>query len=83
MQEQLKHQAKDYMTQSPEWYKFNDKVVIYNSLRNKWEEIVVTPLTARAGASLIHNNGVLYSIGGELKPGIRVAEVVAVELQSY
>ena len=69
------------MLQQPEWYKFNSRVLVYNSLRNNWEEIIVTPSTARAGAVLLHKDGVLYSVGGELKPGIRVAEVAAVKLQ--
>jgi N-acetylneuraminic acid mutarotase len=55
--------------------------LVYNSLRNNWEEIVVSQSTARAGAALLHKDGVLYSLGGELKPGVRVAEVAAVRLE--
>ena len=77
----LRQEAREYMLQQPEWYKFNSRVLVYNSLRNNWEEIIVTPSTARAGAVLLHKDGVLYSVGGELKPGIRVAEVAAVKLQ--
>ena len=77
----LRAEAKEYMIQHPEWYKFNPRVLVYNSKRNNWEEIVVTPLTARAGASLLHKEGELYSIGGETKPGIRDAHVVKVLLE--
>ena len=81
MEKQLRAEAKDYMLQQPEWYKFNSRVLVYNSLRNNWEEIVVTQSTSRAGAALLHKDGVLFSIGGELKPGVRVAEVAAVRME--
>lgn len=80
-QNQLKAEAKEYMLQSPEWYKFNPRVLAYNSVQNKWSEFVVTTSTARAGASLVYHKGVLYSIGGELKPGVRSPEVVAVKIE--
>ena len=80
-EKELRAEAKDYMLQLPEWYRFNSRVLVYNSLRNNWEEIVVTQSTSRAGAVLLHKDGVLFSIGGELKPGVRVAEVAAVSLE--
>ena len=80
-EKKLRAEAREYMLQLPEWYKFNSRVLVYNSLRNNWEEIVVTQSTARAGAALLHKDGVLYSVGGELKPGVRVAEVAAVRLE--
>jgi sialate O-acetylesterase len=80
-EQSLRKESKEYMLQQPEWYKFNSRVLVYNSLRNNWEEIIVTPSTARAGAVVLHKNGVLYSIGGELKPGVRVAEVATIKLQ--
>ena len=76
----LRTEAREYMLQSPEWYKFNNRVLLYNSLRNNWEEIFVTQSMARAGAALLYKEGCLYSIGGELKPGVRVPEVAAVSL---
>ena len=80
-EKELRAEAKEYMLRQPEWYKFNSRVLVYNSLRNNWEEIVVTQSTSRAGAALLHKDGVIYSIGGELKPGVRVAEVAAVRLE--
>ena len=77
----LRQEVREYMLQQPDWYKFNSQVLVYNSLRNNWEEIVVTQSTSRAGAALLHKDGVLYSIGGELKPGVRVAEVATVRLE--
>ncbi len=80
-QNNLKAEAKEYMLQSPEWYKFNSRVLLYNSIKNNWSELVVTSSTARAGASLVYHNGIAYSIGGELKPGVRVAEVVGIKTE--
>ena len=80
-EKELRAEAKEYMLHEAEWYKFNSRVLVYNSLRNNWEEIVVTQSTSRAGAALLHKDGVIYSIGGELKPGVRVAEVAAVRLE--
>lgn len=79
-QNQLRTEAKDYMLQNPEWYKFNSRILAYNSVKNNWRELVVTTSTARAGASLLYHNGILYSVGGELKPGVRSPEVVAVKI---
>lgn len=79
-QNRLSAESKEYMLQPCEWYKFNSRILVYNSAKNNWSELVVTTSTARAGASLLYHKGTLYSVGGELKPGVRSSEVVAVKI---
>lgn len=80
LQKILKEEGREYMLQQPEWYKFNNKVLVYNSLRGEWLEVATSADMARAGASLLHKEGMLYLIGGELKPGIRVPKMVLLEM---
>ena len=48
----LKSEAKTYMLHPAEWYRFNDRILIYNTRRDKWEEAVRSQDVARAGAAL-------------------------------
>ena len=71
----LRHPEKDYLLHPVEWYKFNDRILVYNANRNIWQEVARTPQTARAGAALAGWNKTFYNINGELKPGIRTPQV--------
>ncbi|WP_304858238.1 cyclically-permuted mutarotase family protein [uncultured Bacteroides sp.] len=75
----LKSVAKAYMTMLPEFYRFNDKILIYNTVEDCWKEVVCSSQTARAGAALVGNGNVFFNINGELKPGIRTPEIVKIE----
>lgn len=77
----LKAISKKYMLQEPGSYQFNDRICIYNACRNLWKELLRTPATARAGAALVGNGEKLFSINGELKPGIRTPEIVEIVIQ--
>lgn len=77
----LKVVIKEYMTRSPEFYQFNDKILVYNSRRNVWIEVGQSPAVARAGAAIIGKDSVFYSIYGELKPGIRTPEIKMITIE--
>lgn len=70
----------DYMTHEPAWYRFNPHVFSFKD--NRWNDLGTSQHTARAGATLVHHQGHLYLIGGELKPGIRVPKVIRLTLNS-
>lgn len=67
-----------YMEHDPAWYRFNDRVLVYNTTTARWSvSSVPAPQSARAGAATVSLPGgegvVLFN--GELKPGVRTPEV--------
>lgn len=62
-----------YMTHPKEWYQFNRYITLYNN--NKWHILGKHEAAARAGAALAYDGTYIYIIGGELKPGIRTADI--------
>lgn len=75
----LKRAAKAYMTMPPEAYRFNDRILVYNTVEDAWKEVLRCPGTARAGAALVGNGECFFNIAGELKPGIRTPEIVRIK----
>lgn len=71
----LKTIGKEYMLLPAEQYRFNDRLMIYNTRRDRWEEVFRHPGLARAGAALVGRGNTFFSINGELKPGIRTPEI--------
>lgn len=77
----LKSAAKIYMSMSPEAYRFNDKILIYDTVEDCWTEVMSSSQTARAGAALVGNGRVFFNINGELKPGIRTPGIAKMEME--
>ena len=67
---------KEYMKQAAEWYKFNGRLLAFDTKREQWHLVQKNQLYARAGALLTTDGEYIYYIGGELKPGIRTPEIV-------
>jgi len=75
--EAIQNQAPDYLQHPIPWYRFNQKVLIFDPNSEQWSIAESTPDTARAGASAIAGpNADLYIFGGELKPRIRTSETL-------
>lgn len=76
----LRAVQREYMEREPAWYRFNDRVLVYNTTTGRWSvSRERTPESARAGAGATPmrwgtSPGVLL-FNGELKPGIRTPEV--------
>ena len=71
-----------YLRHQPEWYHFRRDVLTYHTITDSWGVLPGDSLLARAGACLtpeIGGKGWSYS-GGELKPGVRSADVSHVEV---
>lgn len=77
----LQAPAPDYLSHPVEWYRFNKYILAYNTRQQQWQTIACTPYTARAGAAAVVWNGDVFSINGELKPGIRTPEITRIEIE--
>lgn len=77
----LQKPEKDYLLHPVEWYKFNRKILVYNTRENTWQEVLSTPDVARAGAALVGDGRTFFSINGELKPGIRTPRIVKISVE--
>jgi sialate O-acetylesterase len=68
-------QQKNYLSHDVQWYQYNPDVMIYDVKLKKWECLGQSGHAARAGCALItYKNGFII-VGGEIKPGIRSANV--------
>lgn len=71
-----------YMLHEPEWYKFNDRLMVYDMKEDAWNTVIRSSRLARAGAVLVSGgNDSFYNINGELKPGIRTPEITRIWLK--
>lgn len=77
----LQKPEKDYLLHPVEWYKFNRKILVYNTRENTWQEVLSTSDVARAGAALVGDGRTFFSINGELKPGIRTPRIVKISVE--
>ncbi len=75
-------QDSQYLRHAPDWYRFRKDVLIYHTITDSWGLLPGNSQLARAGACLTPETGGQgwsYS-GGELKPGVRSADVTHVEV---
>ncbi len=78
-QELLKFKA-SYFEKDPEEFKWNKNILIYNAKTNKWKSIGELPFNAPCGEGLVLIKNKIYSIGGEIKPGIRTSKIYRGEI---
>lgn len=69
-----------YLGHAPEWYRFNNELLIYHTITDTWVTESQSPLLARAGAGLVKMDNEWIVIAGESKPGIRSADVTGIEM---
>ena len=69
--EALKVYKENYFGAEPKSYNWNRKVLVYNATTNKWKAIGEVPFDAPCGAALLLLHDNIYSINGEIKPGVR------------
>lgn len=70
----------DYLTHNQQWYRFRSEVLVYNLITDSWAVLPGHEGLARAGAMVVPFEGNWYSLGGELKPGIRSGSTHAVSM---
>lgn len=69
--DELKNYKTAYFGAEPSWYNWNKKILIFDATRNSWKSIGEVPFDAPCGAALLIMNSSIYSINGEIKPGVR------------
>lgn len=72
---------KDYMKRPASWYQFSKDLLVYNLRTKAWYLIPDIEGFNKAGGCLLHQNGTLYMVCGETKPGIRTNEIVKKKLK--
>lgn len=72
---ELKKVGKEYMSQRPDWYRFNRTLSVFNSHEQRWFSLGDYEEVARAGAGIVGWDDNLYVICGEIKPGVRTSRV--------
>lgn len=78
--ERLHAEQAQYMFQPEAWYGFNNELVIYHTITNTWVTESQSPLLARAGAAIVKCGSEWVVVNGEVKPGIRSADVTAIKM---
>ncbi|MDK0721800.1 cyclically-permuted mutarotase family protein [Clostridium perfringens] len=78
--ESLAEFKKEYFGRDPQDFAWNTKVLIYNSKNNEWKSIGDVPFNAPCGEALILDRDNIFSINGEIKPGIRTNKIYSGEL---
>ncbi len=65
----------DYMGLKPVDYQWNRQVLSFNPNTNQWQELGASPYLPNCGSALVANQENALLISGEIKPGLRTAEV--------
>ena len=73
--EKLNAEAKMYLFHASDWYKFNPRLMLFNTKNNTWQTLWDFPQAALAGASAVNAGNIVYVVNGELKPGIRTPRI--------
>ena len=68
----------EYMTQSAEWYRFRDRILVYHTITDTWTEVGGFPALARCGASVVSDGSGWLLIDGESKPGVRATDATRI-----
>ena len=69
--EELKNYKAAYFGAEPNSYNWNRKILVFDATKNSWKSIGEVPFDAPCGAALLMKNNSIYSINGEIKPGVR------------
>ena len=64
-----------YFGKEPFRYEWNRKILVFNAKENRWRSIGEVPFDAPCGAALLKHGNILYSINGEIKPGVRTPRI--------
>ena len=60
-----------YFTAEPYEFNWNKDILIYNAKKNTWRSVGKVPFGAPCGEGLVLKGNNIYSINGEIKPGVR------------
>lgn len=66
-----------YFTADPYEFNWNKDVLIYNAQQDTWRSVGKVPFDAPCGEGLVLMDNHIYSINGEIKPGVRTNAIYA------
>lgn len=75
-------ECRNYLKMPPAHYKFNSELSVFNTRTGEWSVLETCGFTARAGAAFLRCDNYLFSINGEIKPGVRSTEVWRMQLKN-
>lgn len=71
----------DFMSQQPEDYRWNNRVLAYDPARNTWGDLGPNPYLPNCGSGVVETApGVFALAGGEVKPGLRTNAVKSLSM---
>ena len=68
---ELEKYRHDYFTKDPQDFNWNKDMLVYDATNNTWKSIGQVPFMAPCGEGLVKIGDTIYSINGEIKPGVR------------
>lgn len=72
----------EYLTHDIDWYRFSPVLFRFDIKTETWSPLYTNPAFSRAGAVLsASQDGTIYYIGGELKPGVRTPDVWQIKVK--
>lgn len=72
---------KFYFSQDLEYYNWNKKMLVYNYEKDEWRSLGEISFDAPCGNALVNTGVSIYSIMGEIKPGVRTPNIYRIPLQ--
>ncbi len=72
---ELQAYREKYFGAAPNEYNWNKEALIYNALNNQWKSVGTLPFAAPCGEGLVRIGDQVYSINGEIKPGVRTNKI--------
>ena len=69
-----------YFGKEPFRYGWNPKILVFNAKTNAWKSIGEVPFDAPCGAAFLKKGKFVYSINGEIKPGVRTPRMFRGEI---
>lgn len=80
-EEELAAYKAQYFGKEPFRYEWNRKVLVFNAKTNTWKSIGEVPFDAPCGAAFLKRGNFLYSVNGEIKPGVRTPRMFRGEMR--
>lgn len=72
----LNNQAADYLTHPTSWYRFNNRVFVFDPASAAWSLASESKDAARAGVAVVAgSDNSFYLVGGEVKPRVRTSRI--------
>jgi SSS family transporter len=79
---QLKNERTAYWLQPPASFRFNPELQAYHTITDTWIKVATVPWQPTVGSPMLKTGNGFIVVNGEIKPGVRTAEVHGATLRS-